>query len=366
MKLSRRSRLSLPSLVGLACAAVLGAVAPRASAQPAPPLPPATAAAAPSPEDKREAAERFERGVKFHKDAEYQAALIEFKRAYELAPNYLVLYTLGQTSRELKDHAGALRYFERYLEGGGKAIAARRRRDVEQWVEELRRKVARVTLDTAPQGAEITVDDVVVGKTPLSEPLVLNAGRRKINATLSGHLPMQRYVDVAGSEEVKVALELTPLTPLKPPQPPLQPAPQPTLQPAPLPAPPPRREGGSALPWVGLAATGALSIGWGVVGVMTLRAQSDFEVELSRRTTSKAVAAARSKVRGLALATDILSGVTVVSGALTVVAFAVNRGGEAAAPEQGKAAGARRANDAGVSRVEVRIGPGSVGLLGRF
>jgi len=350
-----------PSLLGLACAALLGAAAPRASGQPAPPA----AAAAPSPDEKREASERFQRGVKFHKDAEYQAALIEFKRAYELAPNYLVLYNLGQTSRELKDHAGALRYFERYLAAGGKEIAAKRRRDVEQWVEELRPKVARVTLGTAPEGAEITVDDVVVGVTPLSEPLVLNAGRRKINATLSGHMPVQRFVDLAGSEEVKVALELTPLLASAPQgAPPAQAATPPVA--APPPAPPPRREGTSALPWVGLAATGALAVGWGVLGVMTLGAQSDFEDELDRRTTSGAVDDARSKARTLALATDIVAGVTVVSATLTVVAFAVEPGSDEASPAPGSAAGTRGARGAGVSQVVIRIGPGSVGLLGRF
>jgi hypothetical protein len=318
------------------------------------------AAAVPTPEGKREAGERFQRGVKFHKDAEYRAALIEFKRAYDLAPNYLVLYNLGQTSRELQDHASALRYFERYLAEGDKEIAAKRRHDVEQWVEELRPKVARVTLGTAPEGAEITVDDVVVGVTPLSEPLVLNAGRRKINATLGGHT-VQRFVDIAGSEEVKVALELTPLTAPVPPEkatPPPRTAPPPAL--------PPRREGTSALPWVGVAATGALAVGFSVLGVTTLSAQSDFEDELSRRTTSRALDDARSKARTLTLATDIVGGAAVLSAALTVVAFAVDRGSDDAAPGPARAAGARAATDAGVSWVGVRIGPGSVGLLGRF
>ena len=59
-----------------------------------------------------EASKRFRRGVKLYNDGDFVAALIEFKRAYELEPNYRVLYNLGQTSRELKDYAAALRAYE--------------------------------------------------------------------------------------------------------------------------------------------------------------------------------------------------------------------------------------------------------------
>lgn len=341
-----------PALLVLACAALLGAPARRASAQDPPPPAAATPAAEPSPEAKREAGERFQRGVKFHKDAEYQAALIEFKRAYELAPNYRVLYNLGQTSRELKDHAGALRSFERYLAEGGKEIDAKRRRDVERWVAELRPKVAHVTLSTAPEGAEITVDDVVVGVTPLAEPLVLNAGRRKINATLSGHAPVQRFVDVAGSEGVDVALALSPLPPAAPPEAPKVTSPAPPPPKAPPAAPPPE-EGMSALPWIGLAATGALGVGWGALGVTALGAHSDFEEELDRRTTPQAVDDARSRAQTFALVADVVGGVTIAAAALTAVAFAVELGGKGERPAQ-------------PAPVSVRIGPGSVGVGGRF
>jgi tetratricopeptide (TPR) repeat protein len=72
---------------------------------------PARAESAPEevdPAARKEASERFRRGVKLYRDADYVAALVEFKRAYELAPNFRVLYNLGQTSRQLKDYAAAL------------------------------------------------------------------------------------------------------------------------------------------------------------------------------------------------------------------------------------------------------------------
>ena len=55
-----------------------------------------------------EASQRFRSGVRFYKDHDFAAALVEFKQAYDLVPNYIVLYNLGQTARELKDYAAAL------------------------------------------------------------------------------------------------------------------------------------------------------------------------------------------------------------------------------------------------------------------
>ena len=39
-----------------------------------------------------EARAHFSRGVEFYKEGDYRTALIEFKRAYEVLPNYKVLY----------------------------------------------------------------------------------------------------------------------------------------------------------------------------------------------------------------------------------------------------------------------------------
>src|SRR5262249_38985743 len=85
-----------------------------------------------------EASQHFKSGVAFYKDKDFPAALVEFKRAYELLPNYSVLYNLGQTARELKDYAAALTAFERYLREGGAKIPPPRRKEVTAAVEDLR------------------------------------------------------------------------------------------------------------------------------------------------------------------------------------------------------------------------------------
>jgi hypothetical protein len=271
----------------------------------------------------------FRRGVDFFKEGDYRAALIEFKRAYELAPNYKVLYNLGQTSLELQDYASALRSFEKYLGDGGKEIAAARRTQVEGEIDKLKKRVARVEVTTNVPDAEVFIDDVSVGRTPLA-PLAVSAGRRKFSASKGG-ITATRAVDLAGGDTTTVPLEIVePVAPAPPapaaapvrtPEPPRAPPkaenPRPAIQLAPSPPPPEPSNTGL---WLGITATGALAAGTVATGIFALSAKKDFDNTIARYgVDAQTVSDARSKTRTLALVTDILAGTTVIAGGITVI-----------------------------------------------
>jgi hypothetical protein len=158
--------------------------------------------------DLREAARHFERGVKLYDEQDWRAALIEFERAYATAPHFAVLYNIGQCRYQLLDYAGALTAFERYLALGGAQGPADVVARVKATVEDLKARVARVVVAASVDDAEITVDDVVVGKTPLASPLVVSEGRRKIAASKDGYATATRLVDLAGNDATEVTLRL--------------------------------------------------------------------------------------------------------------------------------------------------------------
>ena len=81
----------------------------------------ATAHADPQESPTRQAGEHFDRGVAMYGEADYRAALVEFRKAYEIAPNAAVLYNLGQTYYQLQNYAAALTAFERYLADSGES-----------------------------------------------------------------------------------------------------------------------------------------------------------------------------------------------------------------------------------------------------
>ncbi len=288
----------------------------------------------------------FRRGVDFFKEGDYRAALIEFKRAYELAPNYKVLYNLGQTSLELQDYASALRSFERYLADGGKEIAAARRTQIEGEIDRLRKRVARVEVTTNVTDAEVFVDEVSVGRTPLAAPIMVSAGRRKFSASKSG-VTTARTVDVAGGDTITVSLEIIePTSALPVPAPAQRPAdtarptakigdsnrPPVTLTlPVPPPEPPPSNTG----LYIGITATGVLAAATVATGIFAISAKKDFDNTVGRfGVDAQAVSDARSKTRTLAVVTDILGGATIVAGGITVVLAA---GGGGSSKERARA-----------------------------
>jgi len=296
-----------------------------------------------------DAGAHFERGVGFFRDGDYTAAMVEFKKAYDLDPRYPALFNLGQTSRELKDYAAALTTFQRYLKEGGDKIEPERKKRVEGWVEELQGKVGSVTLIVNAEGADVAVDDLSVGKTPLSEPLVMNAGRRRVSITKDGYAPLTRYVDVAGTEKKDLKLDLVSLTARGPSGGALPPGGQ-----------KPAEKTSSVAPaqWVMFGITAATGVGAGVVGGLALGKKSDFDEALAKvPTTSKDIDDARSAAKTFALTADILTGVAAAAGVTTIVLFIVDASSSSSTDESPKPP---------KPDAKLLVGPTFIGVSGTF
>jgi tetratricopeptide (TPR) repeat protein len=289
------------------------------------------------------ASAHFERGVGFTKDKDYVAAMVEFKKAYALDPAPLVLFNIGQTANELKDYAGALRAYEQYLKDGAAEIDEERRKKVQSLIDDLRGKTANIGIEVNVTGASVAVDDVDVGLTPLSAPVLMNAGRRKISISKSGYEPLTRFVEIAGTEKKQLSFEIVSLS---------GGAAAPSGE---TPSSPPEIEH-TPWPWIGLAATAGAAVATGVAGGRTVSKHSEYEAALATVPTSKdRIEDARSAAQTLALATDVLLGVTIAGAALTALAFGLDYGRSSEAP-------------AGAPQVSVSpvVGPGFVGVSGAF
>lgn len=339
LSLLARSLLALSLIVTLAPTSAYAQGAPAGAKK-----------GSPGAKDSDEASARFRSGVEFYKKRDFTAALVEFKKAYELAPNYRVLFNLGQTSRELDDYATALQAFEQYLEEGGKEVPPVRIRDVRGWIEELKKKVGRVTVETNVEGAEVLVDDVPMGETPLTDPIVVNVGRHKFTATLTGYTQVQRVIDVSGMEESTLTLELVKIERR-------QDKPDPT----PPPPPPPEAKTPVAA-WVMLSVTGAAAIVTGVMGGLALSAKSDLDDQLDTFPGDPtAIQDAQSRTNSFAIGTDVAGAIAIAGAVTTVILFVVPIGsGEGSEVTEGEAQGE------GDASANVYVSPMGVGVWGRF
>jgi len=231
--------------------------------------------------DRQRAGTRFRRGVEFYANGDYRAALIEFQRAYEVAPNYRVLFNLGQASFQLHDYAEAKISFEQYLEEGGDEISEDRRTEVALELETLSQYISTLDVVVNIEGAEILVDGQVVGVSPLDRPAVLSVGRREIVVSLEGYGPVTRVVDLAGGEDASLEIELLSLTEM-----------------------PTKLSTGF---WISAITTGAVAVAAITTGVLAFQANSDLEDQLNTFPNSpESIASSRETVQNLSLATDIM------------------------------------------------------------
>lgn len=291
-------------LLGMLPVALLAQPSPS----PAPTAPAASASGAPAAGATEEAQKRYMRALELFNEGAYEAALLDFRRAYELAPSWKILFNIGQVNVQLNDYAGALNAFERYLAEGGAEVPATRSTEVNAQLERLKGRVAYLEISSNVPGVEVTVDDLAVGKTPMTKPVLVNAGRRRIAASAAGRLPQNRVIEAAGGDRVKIEFEMLSSD-----------APAPTASAsvvmlAPTAAPP-----SSRIFWPGWVATGVLGAGAAVVGVLSLGATSDHDAKREQfGVTRGELDDAQSKARRMSITADVLLGAALVTGGVSL------------------------------------------------
>ena len=311
------------------------------------------------PNKAEEAKQRFQKGVELFQEGDFQGSLVEFKRSYELVPNFNVLYNIGQVYFQMQDYANALKTLQQYLETGGSRVTASRRTDVERDIDKLKGRVAPVVIRVSVTGAEIFVDDVSVGTSPMKDPVVVSSGKRRFSASKEGYNTARETKEIVSGENGDVSLNLTEL---KPGQSNVTPPPPGGAGGAGAgnPPPPPEEQKSYVGPIVVWSVTGACAVVWGTLGGLALAADSDLETLKGKQTTAQALSDAASKPKNLAIGSDVMMALT-IAGAAGATAWTIVIATSDGKPSVAPTSGAR-------SRTDVRLGfgPGNATLLGRF
>jgi tetratricopeptide (TPR) repeat protein len=293
--------------------------------------------------NKDRARAHFRQGVTLVREGAYKAALVELKRAYELSPDYRVLFNIGQTQLELGDYVASIEAFEAYLSEGGENIEPDRRADVEVELAELRKRVATLEITANLPGVVVAIDGVRVGETPLPGELSVSVGRHQITGTSPDGRVSTEELEVAGGDVRKVRLELA--------TGPSQAASARREEPS---AAAPEREGHRRRQRaaIGLfAGGGALGVGALVTGLLAKGAHDDHEKELeATRGDAAAIAESRDDMKLYALSTDLLAA---GAAALVVTGFVL-------------VLTARGDDDQAQRELKVGVGPARLTLEGRF
>ena len=331
-----RSSLALLTAVAFATAPMVV----WAQAKPAPAGSSATATGAAPDEGFEEAAARYKRGTELYSEGNYSAALIEFKKAYELTNAYKVLYNIGQVCYQLQDYVCALSSFEDYLKRGGPAVAGPRKEAVEAEIKKLKPRIATVSIKSNVEGAEVTIDDIPRGKTPITG-LLLSAGSHHMSVTKGGKIPVTRVIDVAGATTPTIDVELLDAGGTK----------EVIVRDV------GERSKFTTLSWVGLGVGGALVVGGTVTGILALGAASDLKNQQYVGDPSSEAKSLQTKTKTLRVTSDILLATGLVTLGTTLY-LTLTRNTEA--PSEAPPPKTSAVN------LSFALGPGSAALLGEF
>jgi len=251
----------------------------------------------------------FLRGAELYKEANYDGALAEFSRAYQLVPNYRVLYNIAQAQVERHDYVAARNAFQDYLRQGATDVPEDRREEVQREIANLSTRISELTVTSNVTGGSVTVDGVTVGTLPLETPLLVSAGTRRVAVSKPGYATVERVISVTGGDKPELALQLEPIVS--------------TTQAPPTPVQAEqKRRGPGAGAWLSLAATGAFAAGAVTFGLLTQDKDSDLDAQLARHPADRGrVSDTRSQLKLYAGLTDGFAAASAVSAVLAVYFF---------------------------------------------
>lgn len=271
-------------------------------------------AAASEGTDAAEAAARFQRAVDMYREGGYEGALAEFRKAYQISPSYRVLYNIAQAQYALHDFVGAHKSLMQYVNEGGNEISTERRLQVDEMFARLGERIGRIQVTTNVSGADIRIDDVSVGTSPIAEPIPVNVGTRKVSAIKAGSPEMFRVVTVAGKENLKIELRIDE------PSRPLSAASISSSKSLPITVTTEARSEPSHIPLI-LSASVAVTcaVATGVFGYLALDAQKKFKDQVNTfPNSSTEIENARTQSKRYAYLADGFGAATVVSGGIAL------------------------------------------------
>ncbi|MCU0655403.1 MAG: PEGA domain-containing protein [Polyangiaceae bacterium] len=157
------------------------------------------------------AKEEFRKGVVLFEAGDVEVALEHFRRSRALFPSVKNTMNMAVSLDRLGRHDEALELFEEVLTRFNGELSPEERQQVPGLMAAMRARVGELELSSSANG-ELHVDGRRRAVLPLSTPLRLLAGRRKIRVIKEGHEPHEEEVEIRQGERVHVDVTLRVLT----------------------------------------------------------------------------------------------------------------------------------------------------------
>jgi hypothetical protein len=257
-----------------------------------------------------------------HNRGEYAAAATKYEEAYDLSKDPRLLFNIAACEKELHKYARMGAYLRRFKAESGARISDEDRKDVDDALAALKGFVGSVSVVSDAAGAIVAVDGETVGTTPLSGPLLLDAGKHTIRLRKDGAEDVDKEVDVAAGSETSVSITLAAASSARP-----APAAEP-LAPPPQPA----RGGYGPLVYGGFVVGGVGLVTGAVTGMLALSHASSVTSACQGTVCPTSVDGDLHDARTLGNASTVAFVAAGAGAAVGLVAILLSRRSEARAP----------------------------------
>jgi hypothetical protein len=158
-----------------------------------------------------EARRRYQEGNAAMKLHQWQRAYEAYLQAWRQRPHWQVAGSLGEVELTLGKSGDAANHLAFFLHEA-KDVSPEETKRVREWLAQARAAASRLTLTTAPPGAEILVDGVAIGPAPWRDEVYVEPGKHVVTGR-QGACAATASVEVGAGQSQAIALRCEPTTP---------------------------------------------------------------------------------------------------------------------------------------------------------
>lgn len=169
----------------------------------------------------------FRQGNKLYDKQDYEGALNKFRQAAKLYSSYKIDLNIANTLDVMGRRIEAVELFEQFLERAKDEAPRAALKAAQQRYDALRQALVSIQVLCNVAGADVTVDEEVVGATPLQRGIYLEPGSHRLSLRKQGYMPFELDLALGAGEHRQLAVPLQPVPVQDEPLPPATPTPHP-------------------------------------------------------------------------------------------------------------------------------------------
>jgi hypothetical protein len=149
----------------------------------------------------------YESGKLLYGDGDYAGSLVKFSSAYEVSKDPRLLWNMAACEKNLRHYSRALRLVREYVKSGDKVLAEQDKKEAEELIKVMEPFTAKLQVNVDEPGSEVTLDDEVIGTSPV-EPVIVDIGTRKLRVRKAEFEEVVKEVPVGGAAQVALDVKM--------------------------------------------------------------------------------------------------------------------------------------------------------------